>query len=69
MAVLHWKIGAVAAYLDPANWIKGVALSSIALTRHAISFVKGKLARSRRMLDTPGRASEACVPLIGPRYG
>ena len=25
MAVLHWKIGAVGAYLDPANWVEGVA--------------------------------------------
>jgi hypothetical protein len=25
MAVLHWKIGAVGAYLDSANWVEGVA--------------------------------------------
>ena len=28
MAVLHWKIGAVGAYLDPANWVEGVAPGS-----------------------------------------
>ena len=25
MRVLNWKIGAVGAYLDPANWVEGVA--------------------------------------------
>src|SRR5262245_15991764 len=25
MAVRHWKIGAVGAYLDPVNWVEGVA--------------------------------------------
>src|SRR3954468_20692631 len=25
MAVLHWKIGAVGTYLDPTNWVEGVA--------------------------------------------
>jgi len=25
MAVLHWKTGAVGAYLDPVNWVEGVA--------------------------------------------
>ena len=25
MRVLHWKAGAAGAYLDPANWVEGVA--------------------------------------------
>jgi len=65
MAVLHWKIGAVGAYLDSANWIEGVApgAGDTAIAVFTLGLLAG--ADPREAADLANRASGIAVGKLG----